>query len=120
MNLQLGMWDKLSKQVLIVDVDVLVGQMVDDLTSDVDEGDIMSLGDVEDGIAGAVGEPSHADVQAVIAGLHVIDGELGEEVNGVRGHKQSRMNLLCCHFQILLPEKSDDLKPELHDGNEAQ
>ncbi len=93
---------------------------MDDLAGDVDERDVVGLSDVKDGVEGAVGESSHADVQAVIAGLNVIDGELCKEVNGVGGRKQSKMNLLRCRLRILLPEKSDDLEPELHDGNEAQ
>ncbi len=60
--------------------------MVDDLAGDVDERDVMGLSDVKDGVAGAVGKSSLADVQAVIPGLHVIDGKLCEEVNGVGGH----------------------------------
>ncbi len=93
---------------------------MDDLAGDVNERDVVSLGDVKDGIAGAVGKSSHADVQAVIAGLHVIDGKLCKEVNSIGGHEQSKVNLLCSRFRILLSKKSDDLEPELHDGDEAQ
>ena len=56
---------------------------MDDLAGDVDERDVVSLGDVKDGVAGAVGESSHADVQAVVAAFNVIDGELGEQVGDV-------------------------------------
>ncbi len=93
---------------------------MDDLAGDVDERDVVGLSDVKDGVAGAVGESSHTDVQTVIAGLNVIDGELCKEVDGVGGREQSKMNLLRCRLRILLPEKSDDLEPELHDGDEAQ
>jgi hypothetical protein len=120
LNLRSELWSELSKGMLVVDVNVLIGQMVDDLAGDVDERDVVGLGDVENGIAGTVGESSHADVQAVIAGLNVIDGELCKEVNSIGGRKQSKVNLLCSHFRILLPEKSDDLEPELHDGDKTQ
>ncbi len=70
------------KQMLTVGVNVLVRDVVDDFTSDVDKRDVMS--DVKDGVASAVGKSSHADVQAVIAAFNVIDGELGEQVGVVR------------------------------------
>ena len=47
---------------LTVGVDVLVRNVMDDFTGDVDKRDVVGLGDVEDGVAGAVGESSHADV----------------------------------------------------------
>jgi len=56
---------------------------VDDFTGDVDKQDVMSLSDVKDGVAGTVGESSHADVQAVVTALDVIDGKLGEQVHDV-------------------------------------
>jgi hypothetical protein len=57
---------------------------MDDFTGDVNKWDIVYLGDVKDGVAGAVGKSSHADVQAVIAAFNVINGELGEQVGDVR------------------------------------
>jgi hypothetical protein len=68
---------------LTVGMNVLVRDMMDYFTGDVDKGDVMSLGNVKDGIAGAVGESSHADVQAVIAAFNVVNGELGEQVSDV-------------------------------------
>jgi len=47
---------------LTVGVDVLVRNVMDDFAGDVDKRDVVGLGDVEDGVAGAVGESSHADV----------------------------------------------------------
>ncbi len=93
---------------------------MDDLAGNIDERDVVGLGDVKDVVAGAVGKSSHADVQAVVTDLHVIDGKLCEEVNSIRGREQSKLNLLCSRFRILLPEKSDDLEPELHDGDKPQ
>ncbi len=63
---------------LIVGVDVLVRNVMDDFAGDVDKRDVVSLGDVEDGVAGAVGKSSHANVQAVVAAFNVVDGKLGE------------------------------------------
>jgi hypothetical protein len=80
LNLRLGLWMKLTERMLAVDVDVLIGLMVDDFASDVDQWDAVCLCDVEDGIAGAVGEPPHADVKTMVAALSVINGELGEQV----------------------------------------
>jgi hypothetical protein len=120
LNLQLRVLGELSERVLVVDVDVLIGLMVDDFSGNVEERDVMSLCNVEDGVAGTVGEPSHADVQRVITGLHVINGELGKEVNCIGGREQSKIDLLRPHLRILLPERSNDLEPELHDGDEAQ
>ncbi len=48
---------------LTVDMDVLVRNVVDDFTGDVDERDVMGLSDVKDGVAGAVGKSSHTDVK---------------------------------------------------------
>jgi hypothetical protein len=61
---------------LTVGVNVLVQDMVDDFTGDIDKRDVVSLSDVKDGVAGAVGKSSHADVQAVITAFNVINGEL--------------------------------------------
>jgi hypothetical protein len=58
--------------------------MVHDFAGDVNKRDVVSLSNVKDGIASAVGKSSHADVQAVIADFNVIDGELGEQVGDVR------------------------------------
>ena len=68
---------------LTVGVDVLVRDVMDDFAGDVDKRDVVGLGDVEDSVAGAVGESSHANVQAVVAAFNVIDGELGEQVGDV-------------------------------------
>jgi len=56
----------------------------------------------------------------VIVAFNVIDGKLGEQVSDVRRCQQGQVNLLRCHFRLLLPEKSDNLKPELNDGDEAE
>ncbi len=93
---------------------------MDDFTGDADERDLVGLSHVEDGIAGAVGKSSHTDVQAVVTAFNVIDGELGEQVGDVWRCQQGQVNLLSRHFQLLLPEKSDNLEPELNDGNEAK
>ena len=105
---------------LTVGVDVLVRNVMDDFAGDVDKRDVVGLGDVEDRVAGAVGEYSHADVQAVIATFNVVNGELGKQVCDVRRCEQSQMNLLRGCLWVLLPEKSDDLEPELNDGDEAK
>ena len=63
---------------LIVHMYELVRLVVDDFTGDVNKQDVMSLSDVKDRIAGTIGEFSHADVQAVVTALDVIDGKLGE------------------------------------------
>ena len=105
---------------LTVGVDVLVRNVMDDFAGDVDERDVVGLGDVEDGVAGAVSESSHANVQAVIAAFNVIDGELGEQVGDVWRCQQGQMDLLGRRLWLLLPEKSDNLEPELNDGNEAK
>ena len=47
---------------LTVSVDVLVRDVMDDFAGDVNKRDVVGLSDVKDGIAGAVGESSHADV----------------------------------------------------------
>ena len=65
---------------LAVGVDVLVRNVMDDFTGDVDKRDVVSLSDVKDGVAGAVGKSSHTDVQTVIAAFKVVNGELGEQV----------------------------------------
>ncbi len=75
---------KLSKQMLTVSMNLLVRDMVDDFTSDVNKRDVMSLSDVKDGVTGTVGESPHADVQAVIATFHVMDGELGKQVSAIQ------------------------------------
>jgi hypothetical protein len=72
------------KQMLTVGVDMLVWNMMDDFTGDVDKRDVVGLSDVKDGVAGTVSESSHTDVQAVIAAFNVVDGELGEQVGDVR------------------------------------
>ena len=105
---------------LTVGVDVLVRNVMDDFTGDVDKRDVVGLGDVEDGVAGAVGESSHADVQAVVAAFNVIDGELGEQVGDVWRCQQGQVDLLGRRLRVLWPEKSDDLEPELNDGDEAK
>ena len=69
---------ELSKQMLIEGIYMLVRLMVGDFTGNEDKRDVVSLSNVEDGVAGAVGESSHADVQAVIAAFNVVDGELGK------------------------------------------
>ena len=109
----------MSKQMLIVDVYVLVRLVVDDFTGDVDKQDVMSLSDVKDGVAGIVGESSHADVQAVVTALDVIDGKLGEQVHDVQRCEQIQMNLLRGCLWVLLPEKSDYLEPELNNRDNA-
>ena len=93
--------------------------MVDDFTGNVDKRDVVSLSNVEDGIAGAVGESFHADVQAVIAAFNVVDGELGKQVYDVRRCEQSQMNLLRGCLWVVLPEKSDYLEPELNNRDDA-
>ena len=105
---------------LTVSVDVLVRNVMDDFAGDVDKRDVVSLGDVEDGVAGAVGESSHANVQAVIAAFNVIDGKLGEQVGDVWRCQQGQVDLLSRRLWLLLPEKSDNLEPELNDGDEAK
>ena len=92
---------------------------MDDFTGDVDKQDVMSLSDVKDGVAGIVGESSHADVQAVVTALDVIDGKLGKQVCDVQRCEQSEMNLLCSCLRVLLPEKSDDLEQELNNCDKA-
>ena len=93
---------------------------MDDFAGDVDERDVVGLGDVEDGVAGAVGESSHANIQAVVAAFNVIDGELGEQVGNVWRCQQSQVDLLSRRLRVLLPEKSDNLEPELNDGDKAK
>jgi len=105
---------------LTVGVDVLVRNVMDDFTGDVDKRDVVGLGDVEDGVAGAVGESSHADVQAVVAAFNVIDGELGEQVGNVWRCQQGQVDLLSRRLRVLRPEKSDDLEPELNNCDEAK
>jgi hypothetical protein len=111
---------ELSKQMLTVSVDVLVRNVMDDFTGDVDKRDVVCLGDVKDGVAGAIGKSSHTDVQAVVAAFNVIDGELGEQVGDVWRCQQGQMDLLGRCLRLLLPEKSDNLEPELSDGDEAK
>jgi len=94
--------------------------MMDDFTSDVDKRDVVGLSDVKDGVTCAMGESSHADVQAVIAAFSVIDGELGEQVSDVRRCQQGQVDLLRRHFWLLLPEKSNNLEPELNDRDKAK
>ncbi len=57
-SLLLRRWlgEELSKQMLTVSVDVLVRNVMDDFTGDVDERDVVRLSDVKDGVAGAVGK----------------------------------------------------------------
>ena len=110
---------ELSKQMLIEGIYVLVRLMLDDFTGNVDKRDVVSLSNVEDGVAGAVGESSHADVQAVIATFNVVDGELGKQVCDVRRCEQSQMNLLSGRLWVLLPEKSDHLEPALDNRKKA-
>ncbi len=117
-DVQLG--KDLSKRMLTVGVDVLVRNVMDDFTGDVDKRDVVGLGDVEDGVAGAVGESSHADVQAVVAAFNVIDGELGEQIGNVWRCQQGQVDLLSRRLRVLRPEKSDDLEPELNDGDETK
>jgi hypothetical protein len=93
---------------------------VDDFTGDIDERDVMRLSDVKDGVAGAVGKSSHTDVQAVVTTFNVIDGELGEQVGDVWRCQQGQVNMLSRCFRLLLPEKSDNLEPELNDGDKAK
>ena len=109
----------MSKQALIVDVYVLVRLVVDDFTGDVDKQDVMSLSNVKDRVASTVSESSHADVQAVVTALDVIDGKLGEQVHDVQRCEQSQMNLLRGCLWALLPEKSDYLEPELNNCDDA-
>ena len=110
---------ELSKQMLIEGIYMLVRLMVGDFTGNDDKRDVVSLSNVEDGIAGAVGESSHADVQAVIAAFNVVDGELGKQVCDVRRCEQSQMNLLSGRLWVLLSEKSDHLEPELDNRKKA-
>jgi hypothetical protein len=63
---------------------MLVWDVGDDFTGDVDKRDVVCLSNVKDGVASKVGESSHADVQAVIAAFNVIKGELCEQVGDVR------------------------------------
>ena len=56
----------------------------------------------------------------MVAAFNVIDGELGEQVGDVRRCQQGQVNLLSRRFRLLLPEKSDNLEPELNDGDEAK
>ena len=98
---------------------MLVRLVVDDFTGDDDKQDVMNLSDVKDCVAGTVGESSHADVQAVVTALDVIDGKLGEQVRDVRKCEQSQMNLLRGCLWVLLPEKSDYLEPELNNRDKA-
>ncbi len=93
---------------------------MDDFTGEIDKRDVVGLSDVENGVTGTVGKSSHTDVQAVIAAFNVIDGELGEQVGDVRRCQQGQVNLLSRRFRLLLPEKSDNLEPELNDGDEAK
>jgi len=93
---------------------------MDDFTGDVDKRDVVSLGDVENGVAGAIGESSHTDVQAVVAAFNVIDGELGEQVRDAWRCQQGQVDLLSRRLWVLRPEKSDDLEPELNDGDETK
>ncbi len=65
---------------LTVGVNVLVWNVVDDFTGDVDKWDVVCLSNVKDGVTGAVGKSSHTDVQTVIAAFNVVNGELGEQV----------------------------------------
>jgi len=110
---------ELSKQMLIEGIYMLVRLMVGDFTGNDDKRDVVSLSNVEDGIAGAVGESSHADVQAVIAAFNVVDGELGKQVCDVRRCEQSQMNLLSGRLCVFLLEKSDHLEPELDNRNKV-
>jgi hypothetical protein len=80
----------------------------------------VGLSDVKDGVAGAVGKSSHADVQAVIAAFNMVDGELGEQVGDIRRCQQGKVNLLRGCFWLMLPEKSDNVEPELNDRDEAK
>jgi hypothetical protein len=105
---------------LTVGVNVLVRDVVDDFTGDVDKRDVMGLSDVKNGIAPAIGESSHADVQAVIAAFNMVHGELGEQVGDVWRCQQGQVDLLRGRFRLLLPEKSDNLEPELNDCDKAK
>ncbi len=67
---------------LTVCMDVLVQDVMDDFTGDVDEWDVVGLS-VKDGVAGTIGKSSHTDVQAVVAAFNMIDGELGKQVGDV-------------------------------------
>ena len=110
---------ELSKQMLIEGIYMLVRLMVGDFTGNDDKRDVVSLSNVEDGIAGAVSESFHADVQAVIAAFNVVDGELGKQVYDVRRCEQSQMNLLSGRLWVFLLEKSDHLEPELDNRNKV-
>ncbi len=105
---------------LTISVDVLVWNMMDDFTGDVNKRDVVCLSNVKDGIAGAVGKSSHTDVQAVVTAFNVIDGELGEQVGDVLRCQQGQVDLLSRRLWLLLPEKSDNLEPELNDSNEMK
>jgi hypothetical protein len=105
---------------LTVSVDVLVWNVMDDFTGDIDERDVVVLSNVKNGIAGTVGKSSHTDMQAVVAAFNVIDGKLGKQVSDVWRCQQGQVNLLSRHFWLLLPEKSDNLESELNDGDEAK
>ena len=105
---------------LTVGVDVLVRDVMDDFTGDVDERDVVGLGDVEDGVAGAVGKSSHTDVQAVVAAFNVINGELGEQIGDVWRCQQGQVDLLSRRLWVPWTEKSDDLEPELNNRDEAK
>ncbi len=93
---------------------------MDDFTGDVNKRNVVGLSDIKDGVAGAIGKSSHTDVQAVVAAFNVIDGELGEQVGDVWRCQQGQMDLLGRCLRLLLPEKSDNLEPELNDGDEAK
>ncbi len=101
-SLLLGRWlrEELSKRMLTVSVDLLVQNVMDDFTGDVDERDVVGLGDVKDGVAGAVGKSSHTDVQAVIAAFNVIDGELGKQVSDIWRCQQGQVDLLSRRFWL--------------------
>jgi hypothetical protein len=105
---------------LTVGLNVLVQDVVDDFTGDVDKRDVVGLSDVKDGVAGTIGKSSHADVQAVIAAFNMVDGELGKQVSDVRRCEQGQVNLLGRCFRLLLPEKSNNLEPELNDRDKAK
>ncbi len=90
---------------------------MDDFASDVDQQDAMCLHDVKDDIAVAVSEPPHADVDTVITGLGVINGEFDEQINCVWRCKQGHVNLLSGCLGILLLEKCNNLTPKLNYGD---
>ncbi len=73
------------KQMLTVSVDVLVPNVMDDFTGDINERDVVGRGGVKDGVAGAIIKSSHTDVQAVVAALNVINGKLSKQVGDVWG-----------------------------------